>query len=92
MATLNGESKHKARIQRRKQASRRRRGLLWALVGGIGLFVAWLVIANPLTSTSKNVQSAAEPAPDITLMTKQGDYRLSDQKGQVVALYFSFVG
>ena len=75
--------------ERRRQVARRRR-VLWAVVGGLGLFVAWLVISNPLPTT--NEQFVAEPAPDITLTTQQGEYRLSEQKGEVVALYFSFVG
>ena len=91
MATINNKGKRNRLAERSKQARRRRR-VLWGVVGVLGVFVAWLVISNPLPSTSKSVQVAAEPAPDITLMTKQGDYRLSDQKGEVVALYFSFVG
>ena len=91
MATSSDKSKRNRQAERKKQASRRRR-VLWAVVGALGIFVAWLVISNPLPSTSDSVQVSAEPAPDITLMTKQGDYRLSDQKGEVVALYFSFVG
>ena len=77
--------------ERRRQVARRRR-VLWAVVGGLGLFVAWLVISNPLPTANNGQSFVAEAAPDITLMTKQGDYRLSEQKGEVVALYFSFVG
>lgn len=81
----------KKRAERKIKTVRRRRAI-WAVVGGLGLLVAWLVISNPLPSNSNAVSVAAEPAPDITLMTAQGDYRLSEQKGEVVALYFSFVG
>ncbi len=91
MTTISDKGKRNRQAERKKKASRRRR-VLWGVVGVLGVFVAWLVISNPLPSSSKNVQVAAEPAPDITLMTKQGDYRLSEQKGEVVALYFSFVG
>ena len=91
MTTISNKSKRSRLAERKKQTSRRRR-VLWAAVGVLGVFVAWLVISSPLPSTSDNDLVAAEPAPDITLMTKEGDYRLSEQKGEVVALYFSFVG
>lgn len=91
METSSNKVKRSRQAERKKQTARRRR-MLWAVVGVLGVLVAWLVISNPLPSTSKNIQVAAEPAPDITLVTNQGDYRLSEQKGEVVALYFSFVG
>ena len=90
MATLNAKSKHKTRSERRKQA-RRRRGVLWGLAGGMGLLVAWLVISNPLPGPG-GASTVSGPAPDITVTTPDGDYRLSDQKGDLVALYFSFTG
>ena len=91
MTRIINKSKRSRLAERKKQTSRRRR-VLWAVVGVLGVLVAWLVISNPLPSTSGSVQVAAQPAPDITLVTNQGDYRLSEQKGEVVALYFSFVG
>ncbi len=90
--TTTGEKSKRSRLAERKKQTSRRRRMLWAVVGVIGALVAWLVISNPLPSTSDNDLVAAEPAPDITLITKQGDYRLSEHKGEVVALYFSFVG
>ncbi|MCH7609847.1 MAG: hypothetical protein IIB10_04020 [Chloroflexi bacterium] len=83
------KSKPNLRPQRWRQAARRR-GVLWAVVGGLGLFVAWQVISNPLPTTK--AQSLAGLAPDITLTTQQGEYRLSEQKGETVALFFAFVG
>ncbi len=91
MATLNTKTKRKRQDEIKRQASRRRR-VLWAVVGGLGLFVAWLVISNPLPTANNGQFFVAEAAPDITLTTQQGEYRLSEQKGEVVALYFSFVG
>ncbi|HWP34125.1 MAG TPA: hypothetical protein VNM66_00870 [Thermodesulfobacteriota bacterium] len=35
---------------------------------------------------------AGEPAPDVTVRTESGAYRLSEQRGKVVVLYFSFPG
>ncbi len=78
--------------ERRRQVARRRQ-VRWAvLAGALGLFVAWLVISNPLPTANNGQFFVAEAAPDITLTTQQGEYRLSEQKGEVVALYFSFVG
>ena len=73
----------------KRQADSRRR-LWWAAAGGLILFVAWQVVSNPLPSSQG--QSVAGLAPDITLTTRQGDYRLSERKGNLVALYFSFIG
>ncbi len=39
-----------------------------------------------------NWRAAAEPAPDITLNTANGEFRLSQQRGKVLLLYFSFPG
>ncbi len=90
MSMPGTKSKRNLRTQRRRPAARRR-GVIWAVVGGLGLLVAWLVISNPLP-TPEAAQSLAEPAPDITLTTQQGEYRLSEQKGETVALFFAFVG
>ncbi|MFQ5851900.1 MAG: hypothetical protein ACE5JU_15120 [Candidatus Binatia bacterium] len=35
---------------------------------------------------------AGEPAPDVTLNTVDGEFRLSQQRGKVLLLYFSFPG
>lgn len=91
METSSNKVNRNRQAERKRQASRRRR-VVWAVVGVLGLFVAWLVISNPLPTASSNQSTAIEPAPDITLLTNQGDYRLSERRGEVVALYFSFVG
>ncbi len=39
-----------------------------------------------------NSRASAEPAPDITLNTADGEFRLSQQRGKVLLLYFSFPG
>lgn len=62
----------------------------WILLAGalavIGGAVA-LVSVRPATR-----EGAGELAPDVTLPTLQGPYRLSEQRGEAVVLYFSFVG
>ncbi|GMR09890.1 MAG: hypothetical protein BMS9Abin28_0710 [Anaerolineae bacterium] len=89
MTMPSNKSKRNRQAERNRRALRRRR-VLWAVAGGLGVFVAWAVISNQLPTTK--VQPAAEPAPDITLTTQQGEYRLSEQKGETVALFFAFVG
>lgn len=37
-------------------------------------------------------RTLAELAPDVTFATAKGPFRLSEQKGKVVLLYFSFPG
>jgi len=45
-----------------------------------------------VTGSLGGAWAAGEPAPDITLKTENGDFRLADQKGKVLVLYFSFPG
>ena len=37
-------------------------------------------------------RSAGEAAPDVTLNTANGDFRLSQKKGRVLVLFFTFPG
>jgi len=37
-------------------------------------------------------RGAGEPAPDVTLNTANGEFRLFEQRGKVLVLYFSFPG
>ena len=37
-------------------------------------------------------QAKGDIAPDITLATTEGDFRISEQRGSVVVLYYSFPG
>lgn len=76
--------------QRAKSSGARRKRFFWAgslvLIAGIvmyGLFVTDL-LGGP--------RAAGEPAPDITLNTADGEFRLSQQRGKVLLLYFSFPG
>ena len=70
-----------------------RRHLLWAVVatlvlvtGAFSLFVSGLLTSSGTESTAK------EPAPDIVLATAAGTFQLSEHRGKVVVLYFSFPG
>lgn len=69
------------------------RRLIWAVglalvlaIGASGLFATGF-----LTDSGKETTSS-ELAPDITLATLGGNFQLSDHRGEVVLLYFSFPG
>ena len=59
-----------------------------SLIFIVGL-VAYGLFASDLLSGSR---AAGEPAPAITLNTADGEFRLSQQRGKVLLLYFSFPG
>lgn len=67
------------------------RGKPWWLVAA-GVLAVVIGVFGFSSSRLGSQEAAAELAPDITLTTLQGDYRLSEQRGEVVVLYFSFVG
>ncbi len=84
---------------KRQQATRRRsssirKRLIWVGVLGLVLVivVSGLFAATSRLGTSEGESLAAEPAADITLASEAGDFQLSDLRGQVVLLYFSFPG
>jgi len=54
--------------------------------------VSLVASAAFVTGSLAGAWAAGEPAPDITLKTENGDFRLADQKGKVLVLYFSFPG
>jgi hypothetical protein len=64
---------------------------LW--IGGVIVilaFVVSVVLAGGLLKGSGKAKG--DIAPDITLATTEGDYRISEQRGSVVVLYYSFPG
>ena len=67
------------------------RGKWWFTGGGVAGAVALLVV---LSSALSNPQllGGGELAPDIALATADGAFRLSDHRGEVSLLYFSFPG
>ncbi len=84
----------KRRHATRGRSSSIRKRLIW--VGVLGLVLV-LVVSGLFAATSRlgspeGGSVSAEPAADITLATEAGDFQLSDLRGQVVLLYFSFPG
>jgi len=55
----------------------------------ISAILAFSLFAGHLVGNSR---AAAEPAPDVTLKTANGEFSLSQQRGKVLLLYFSFPG
>ena len=88
----------KGKISRPKTpASKRRlnRGLL--VLGGsivviVGIILVSVLASGSFTKEPSENTPAAQLAPDITLSTAGGEFRLSQQKGKVLLLYFSFPG
>ncbi len=76
--------------QKRRQPKGRQRQR-WLIIAAGSLFVLF-VVGMSLASTGFLGSQEAEPAPDITLTTTQGDLALSQLRGNVAVLYFSFVG
>lgn len=82
-----------------KQESTRRSKGKWLILAGPLLFLAFAayvglsLYSNPGGGTPQSSGAVDRPsAPDITVATTAGDYRLSQQRGKVVVLYFSFPG
>ncbi len=73
---------------RRHNIGQRRR---WWLVAAGAVFVVALALVLSAGQPG-SPKAAAELAPDLTLTTLQGDFRLSEKRGDILALYFSFVG
>ncbi len=66
-------------------------GRRWRLVA-VGVFVLLAVVLVFSTGLLATPKAEAELAPDLTLKTLQGDFQLSNHRGEAVVLYFSFVG
>ncbi len=84
----------KRRQATRGRSSSIRKRLTWVGVLGLVLVIAisgLFAVASRLASPAGESVSA-EPAADIILATEVGDFQLSDLRGQVVLLYFSFPG
>lgn len=60
-------------------------GLLLAMLVGIGAY-------GLLGYGTGGVQAGGAPAPDATLVTADGEFRLAAARGTILVLYFSFPG
>ncbi len=70
-----------------------RRRLFWSVVASLALVTAaFSLFASGLLTGPGTETTVKEPAPDIALATAAGNFQLSDQRGKVVVLYFSFPG
>ena len=90
---LNARQKRPS-LQRGRQAPARgpwQRGKLWFIGGGVAGVVALLWVLTSALS-GPEITTGGEPAPDMVLATENGAFRLSDQRGEVSLLYFSFPG
>ena len=82
-----------ARIRRRRNTRVFR---TWLFIGGglaaavVLLVVLILAFSGPQVRESE--LGLANPAPDMTLATLSGEFQLSENKGEVLVLYFSFPG
>ena len=70
---------------------------VWLLLTGggalaLGVILYSLFASGILGSGSAPEKVSADVAPDITLATADGEFRLSEQRGEVLLLYFSFPG
>lgn len=58
----------------------------------LALFAGVLAYALLPTAVLAGSGAIGRPAPDITVLTADGEFRLSQERGKVVVLYFSFPG
>ena len=67
------------------------RGKWWFTGGSVAGAIALLVVLSSALS-SPQLPVGGELAPDIALATADGAFQLSDHRGEVSLLYFSFPG
>ena len=81
--------------QRTQKPTIWQRGKWWFIgVGGAGAIALLLVLTYAFSGPQarESELGLANAAPDITLATMDGDFRVSEQGGDVLLLYFSFPG
>ncbi len=76
--------------QRAKSFGARRKRFFGA--GSLVLIAAIVAYGFFATDLLGGSRAAGEPAPDVTLNTVDGEFRLSQHRGKVLLLYFSFPG
>ncbi len=84
-----------SKAKRSRAPQRRRslwsRGKWWFITSAVAAAIALLFVLSTSLSGSKTSEPGIT-APDVTLATLDGEFRLSDQQGDVLLLYFSFPG
>lgn len=88
-------------MNRRSSPKRRTAGRSrpwWAVAPWVLVAVFAALAFSARRVVSRDTPAALAPdkrvavAPNLSLTTLQGEYQLAEQRGEVVALYFSFVG
>ncbi|MBI4197776.1 MAG: hypothetical protein HY533_01535 [Chloroflexi bacterium] len=83
------------KAKRSKTPQRKRslwsQGRWWFIAGGGAAAIAILFVLSLSLSGSKTSEPGIA-APDVMLATLDGELQLSEQKGNVLLLYFSFPG
>ena len=67
------------------------RGQWWLIGGGLTGAIALLVVLTSALS-GPTAATGRELAPDMVLATANGEFQLSEHRGEVSLLYFSFPG
>ena len=82
--------------KREKALSSARKWRSWGIIGG-GLVAALALLVGLAFALSgpqarESELGLSNPAPDMTLATLSGEFQLSENRGEVLVLYFSFPG
>ena len=91
MATAKQHNSPRARGKQVPARGLWQRGKWWFTGGGVAGAIALLVVLS-LALSAPQIPVGRELAPDIALATADGAFRLSDRRGEVSLLYFSFPG
>ena len=91
MATAKQQNSPRARGKQVPARGLWQRGKWWFTGGGVAGAGALLVVLSSALS-SPQLRGGGELAPDIALATADGAFQLSDHRGEVSLLYFSFPG
>ena len=91
MATAKQQNSPRARGKQVPARGLWQRGKWWFTGGGVAGAIALLAVLSFALSTPQ-IPVGRELAPDIALATADGAFRLSDRRGEVSLLYFSFPG
>ena len=91
MATAKQHNSPRTRGKRVPARGLWQRGKWWFTGGGVAGAIALLAVLSFALSTPQ-IPVGRELAPDIALATADGAFQLSDRRGEVWLLYFSFPG